>query len=70
MTDGIIFLLCLVSLLAFFGIMVGAIYAATQREKKYVKIQAVILAMMAKKQGIDDEEIRRVFRTERVPVPF
>lgn len=70
MTDGIIVLLCVVGLAIYFGLMVGAIYAATQNEKKYIKIQSRILAMMAKKQGIDEEDIRRVFRTERMPVPF
>lgn len=70
MTDGVIVILCILGLAIQFGLIVGAIYAAIQREKKYVKIQSLLLAMMAKKQGIDDEEIRIVFRTERIPVPF
>jgi len=67
MTDGIIVVLCLLGLGIFFGIIVGAIYAATQNEKKYIKIQTALLAKMALKQGVDEEEIRRLFRTERIP---
>lgn len=70
MTVGTIIFLSVIGVGIYFGLLVGVIYAATQREKKYIKIQSKILAMMAKKQGIDDEEIRRVFRTERMPVPF
>lgn len=70
MSTEIIILLIVVGLLIQFGLIYGAIILATERVHKYLKIQSRLLAMKAKKEGTDDEEIRRVFRTERIPVPF
>lgn len=68
MTTAVIILLIALGLLIQFGLIYGAIMLATEKERKLVKIQTAILANMAMKQGVREQDIKTLFVAERVKI--
>lgn len=68
MSAGIIILLIALGLLLQFGLIYWAIMLATERERKLIKIQTRILSKMAKKQGIDPQDIDDLYIIERLKI--
>lgn len=68
MTTGLIIFLFALGLLIQFGLIYGAIMLATEKERKLVKIQTAILANMAIKQGVSEQDIKTLFVAEKLKI--
>lgn len=64
----VIILLIALGLLIQFGLIYGAIMLATEKERKLLKIQTAILANMAMKQGVNEQDIKTLFVAEKLRI--
>jgi uncharacterized protein YpmS len=61
-------LIGLISLLVQLLFIIVAIRLAIQRERTYFKIQTRIMIKMAKKAGVSEEELDKLFIEERIKI--
>lgn len=64
----VIVLLIALGLLIQFGLIYAAIILATEKERKLVKIQTAILANIAMKQGVSEQDIKTLFVAEKLKI--
>lgn len=68
MSNEIMILVCGVSLVVLFLIVYGAIRLATADERKLIKIQTALMANMALKQGVKENDVDAFFIAEGVKI--
>lgn len=68
MSIGIALLLSLIGLLAHFGLLILAIRLASEKERKFIKIQTAIMAKMAQQSGISKQDIDELFIKEKLRI--
>jgi len=61
-------LLILLGLMIQFALIIVAIRLATEKERKYHKIQTALFASLARKAGINEQEIADLFIKEKLRI--
>lgn len=64
----VIILLIIIGLLIQFGLIYAAIRLATERERKLIKIQTALLANIAMKSGVSEQDIKTLFVAEKLKI--
>lgn len=66
--SGLIIFLSIVGLILYYVLFYLIIRLAFEKENKYQKIQTAILAKIAKKAGVPENDIDDLFRIEKIRI--